>query len=104
MSNTLDLVRVADGSQAIALSGSPMYRNVPEPRNSGGSWLNHAVSGVNNVLGGAASVFGGATDIPGLLNKQIEIQMIMQLVSMESNIARSKHETEMAPIRNMRIG
>lgn len=48
--------------------------------------------------------FSGASDITNLLNQQIQIQQLMQTVSMASNIARSQHETEMAPIRNMRVG
>jgi hypothetical protein len=83
-----------------------MYRYAPEPRNSSGGWARaaQAVSDVGSSLLSGTSVFGNAADITGLLNKQVEIQMIMQVVSMESNISRSKHETEMAPIRNMRIG
>jgi hypothetical protein len=105
MSNTFNLVRVSDGSQGGLVSGSNMYRQLPEPRGGQGAWsaLSNVVSTAGSLLGGT-SVFGNPADITGLLNKQIEIQMVMQLVSMESNIARSKHETEMAPIRNMRIG
>jgi hypothetical protein len=39
-----------------------------------------------------------------LLDKQIEIQLQMQLVTLESNIEKSRHETQMAAIRNIRAG
>jgi hypothetical protein len=39
-----------------------------------------------------------------LLNKQIEMQQQMQLVSMFSNIEKSRHETQMAAVRNIRGG
>ena len=58
-------------------------------------------------MGGAldsASNLSGMGDFTGLLQQQIEIQRVMQIVSMASNVERSKHETEMAPIRNMRVG
>lgn len=39
-----------------------------------------------------------------LLQKQLEVQQQLQMVSMESNLLRSRHETDMAPIRNIRVG
>jgi len=44
------------------------------------------------------------TGLEDLLNQQMQIQLLMQHVSMQSNILRSQHEMEMAPIRNMRLG
>jgi hypothetical protein len=79
----------------------------PEPRSSLGSWATSAVSAVGGAvssLAGVATGFGDTSEITNLLNQQIYIQQIMQTVSMASNIARSQHETEMAPIRNMRVG
>jgi hypothetical protein len=43
-------------------------------------------------------------DFQSLLNAQMEVQRVMAMVSMESNISKSRHETEMAPIRNLRVG
>ncbi len=109
MSSILGFEPVSGGGTAMMLQGSSASRFAPEPRNSvdffstAGKVLSAGTSIAGSALGGVAGL-GGVTDIPGLLNKQIEIQMIMQLVSMESNIARSRHETEMAPIRNMRVG
>jgi hypothetical protein len=49
-------------------------------------------------------VGSGGEDLTQLLNMQIQIQREMQVVSMISNIAKSQHEMEMAPVRNMRVG
>ena len=39
-----------------------------------------------------------------LINAQLEAQRQMQLVSLYSNIEKSKHETQMAAVRNIRAG
>ena len=39
-----------------------------------------------------------------LIAAQVEIQKEMQITSMISNIEKSKHETKMTPIRNIRVG
>jgi hypothetical protein len=101
MSTILDTSSVLGGSTAVMLQGSNALRFAPQPRNSldfAGN-VGKAFSAVASTAAGVVGL-GGMTDIPGLLNKQMEIQVIMQLVSMESNISR----TEMAPIRNMRVG
>jgi hypothetical protein len=84
-----------------------MLRYPPEPRSSTGNWAQVAGSTLGSVAGTAASAglgLGLGTDLTGLLNQQIQIQQEMQVISMQSNISRSQHEMEMAPIRNMRIG
>lgn len=60
-------------------------------------------STASTLVGIGSSVIDGA-GITNLLNQQIQIQQVMQTVSMISNVERSKHEIEMAPIRNMRVG
>lgn len=89
-------------------SGSDLTRALPEPRGSGGVpnlWpvATQALSAVGSLVG-AGTGLSGSPSIANLLNQQIEIQMVMQVVSMRSNIERSRHEIEMAPIRNMRVG
>ncbi len=90
----------------VSIGGSRLLRTPPEPRNSGMGWMNTAASAVSSVAQTALGVggFGGSSDITNLLNQQIQIQQVMQTVTMVSNVARSQHETEMAPIRNMRVG
>lgn len=97
----------SDGVYGVTVGGSPMYRYAPEPRSSFGSWAQVAGSTVGSVAGAAAGAglgLGLGTDLTSLLNQQIQIQQEMQVISMQSNISRSQHEMEMAPIRNMRIG
>jgi hypothetical protein len=106
--STLNSIRFAsDGSFGVSVGDSPLLRAAPEPRNSLGSWVQTAGSAVAStasaLTGIGSSVMDGAS-ITNLLNQQIQIQQVMQTVSMASNVARSQHETEMAPIRNMRVG
>jgi hypothetical protein len=107
MSNLHAIRSASDGSFGVSLGGSTLMRSAPEPRNSLGSWVTAAGSAVASttsaLTGIGASVMDGAS-ITNLLNQQIQIQQIMQTTSMLSNVARSQHETEMAPIRNMRVG
>jgi hypothetical protein len=105
---TVPLVRsMSDGTLGISVGGSPLARSAPEPRNSLGTWLSTAGSAVASVGSTVADItvpgmnIGSLTD---LLNQQIQFQQIMQRVSMASNVLRSQHEAEMAPIRNMRVG
>lgn len=39
-----------------------------------------------------------------LLREQVEAQRQMQVINFHSNVEKSKHETRMAPIRNIRAG
>lgn len=88
------------------LASSALDRFMPEPKNRLGANFQGILSSTLSALSSA-----GPAVIPGLdgsyvqlLNKQIEAQQQMQLVSMESNIEKSKHETQMAAIRNVRVG
>jgi hypothetical protein len=62
---------------------------------------------MSTVGSGVAGVVQGAVD-PGsfadLLQQQIQLQREMQIFSMQSNISRTRHETDMTAIRNMRLG
>ncbi len=91
-----------NGTLPAIMTSGELSRYLPEPSGSGGLF--------SKLLAGAASlgsVFaGGSLDgtYAALLNQQIQAQMQMQLLSFESNIEKSKHETQMAAIRNMRVG
>jgi hypothetical protein len=110
----VDTVRFAsDGSWGIQNRDSGLMRQPPEPRNSAGRWgqvlASTLSSAAGTVLGatGVGGIGGGLGDVSqfqDLLGEQMRIQLIMQTVTMESNISKSKHEIEMAPIRNMRVG
>lgn len=73
---------------------------IPEPQSSAAIWK-RALQGVASTLSGAA---GLSPEYQDLLQQQIEIQQQMQLVTLESNLEKSRHETQMAAIRNMRVG
>lgn len=78
---------------------------IPEPKSRVGFDFGALVRGAGSVIGQATSAVTGMDPIySDLLQKQIEVQQQMQIVSMESNIEKSKHETQMAAIRNVRVG
>ena len=71
-----------------------------------GTTFGKTLQGVANV---GSSIVGGVSgdvygDLRELLALQAETQGKMQSISMLSNIERSKHESRMAAIRNVRTG
>lgn len=107
MTSIPSLGSVSSGVWGVKVGSSPLLRYAPQPRGSGGSWLQSATSAITTTLGAAANVATGVDNsmtLTNLLNQQIAIQQEMQQISMLSNIAKSHHEMEMAPIRNMRVG
>jgi len=94
----------ANGSYVDTLG---LSRFVPEPRSRIANVFRTVLNGVGAVLSGGGSTTGTGQLDPAyqdLIQKQIEIQQQMQWVSMESNIEKSRHETQMAEIRNARVG
>lgn len=92
-----------DGISRITGAASALLHFAPEPRSRSGfgqilNGLQSAVSEAGEGLDGVNPVF------VDLLEKQLQAQYEMQVVSMESNVEKSKHETQMAPIRNIRVG
>jgi hypothetical protein len=90
---------------SISVPGSQFVRYAPEPRSAGGFWsqASNAFSFVSSTLGNLTAV-PGAEQFQALLQEQMRVQMVMQVVSMQSNLLKSQHETEMAAVRNMRVG
>lgn len=86
-------------------------RYLPQNTVSGVGAFSDVMQGVESLAKTAGSfltggVIGGVSDIGGfqqLLNQQMEVQLAMQTTSMQSNVEKSKHETRMAPIRNIRV-
>jgi hypothetical protein len=86
------------------LNSTNLTRYAAEPKNSLGTAFSAVAGALTGTVGG---VLGGASNdaaMSALLQTQIESQMKMQVYSMQSNVERSKHETNMAPIRNARLG
>jgi hypothetical protein len=86
----------------ISAGASLLARALPEPRNAAAQWTKATLGAGMDAIG--TLVGAGSSDLGNLLNMQIQIQREMQVVSMLSNVHKSKHEMEMAPVRNMRVG
>ena len=63
--------------------------------NAGGALLSSVISGQ------AGKIFNNSGS--DLIAAQVEMQKEMQVTSMVSNIEKSKHESKMAAIRNIRV-
>jgi len=81
---------VIDGTTAVS-------RYLPEP-------LAEGVSFVSNLAGAALSGNELASQSSDqLIAQQIELQREMLQVTLFSNLERTRHETQMAPVRNLRV-
>ena len=86
---------------------------MPEPATTGTTVFSDIISAVGGLAKSAVgSAVGGSIggvslqpegSFGDLLQLQIEAQQEMQTTSMASNVERSKHESKMAAIRNMRM-
>lgn len=93
-----------DSNNGLISAGTELSRYIPEPKNSYAS----SVAGFLKQLGAAAleqteAVAGIDPTYAELIERQLEMQRQMMLVTMVSNIERTKHETEMSAVRNLRI-
>jgi len=96
---------VTDGISSLATSTADVVNNyVFKPGTSASSLVGDVTDFVKEVTG--ASVGGVSTEAVGdfaeLINLQIQVQQEMQTVTMVSNIEKSKHESKMAALRNVR--
>lgn len=94
----------------VIRAGLSLARISPEPQNKVGTTFRTVLSTVGNI---AQSIFSASPSgmfsgmDPGyqeLLTTQIEAQKQLTLVSLCSNVEKSKHETQMAAVRNIRVG
>jgi len=77
----------------------------PEPQNGLSDVFGSVLKTATSVLGGAvSSTVGIDPQYASLLSEQMKQQEQMQLVSLYSNVEKSKHETQMSAIRNVRVG
>ena len=58
---------------------------------------------VRSVIDSGAELSGISGDYQPLIEQQIQLQEQMFLVSMQSNIEKSKHDIQMAAVRNIRV-
>src|SRR5687768_17501460 len=91
--------------QKVEIDG--LRRFIPEPKGSGAAFhraLEVAGDVAGSVLGKSGfGVSGLDAGLQDLLNRQMELQKQMMLVSMHSNIEKTDHDTRMAPVRNLRV-
>lgn len=93
---------IAFGNIIGRIFNNGFQRFSPEPKSS----LGNAFEAIAGTVSTAASTILPGVDAgsAALLSAQIEAQRQMQIVSMHSNVEKSKHETMMNPIRNTRVG
>ena len=96
-------------SSSVNLEGlgqvtSAVARYLPEPAATGVGLFKDVMDVVGSVAGSVVGgVPGSATgDFAELINLQIAAQEEMQTTTMVSNIEKSKHESKMSAIRNVR--
>jgi proteasome assembly chaperone (PAC2) family protein len=88
----------------MSVGSSSLVRPAPEPRSTLGSWGASVISSVGKTVADIVVPELNIGSLNEMLSKQFYIQQVMQQVTMASNLLRSQHDAEMAPIRNMRAG
>lgn len=100
--SAIDKIPLFDG---LKVAGSPLLRFSPQPetRVDFQSLLSAVGSLASSVLD-VPSAGGLDSDYQLLLREQLEVQRQMFLMSLYSNLEKSRHETQMAAVRNIRVG
>ena len=91
-------------SNATEYASTNLLRLMPEPESSVSDTFSKVLKTVSSAIDQTASITGLDPTYQDLISQQIEVQQQMQLVSLYSNIEKSKHESQMVPIRNIRVG
>lgn len=77
-------------------------RYLPEPATKGMGLFRDVIGAVGNAfVGGVPTNASG--NMADLINLQIQAQEQLQTTTMISNIERSKHESKMSALRNIRV-
>lgn len=96
---------VSQSVNSLANVSRRAARYLPEPASRGVGMFLDVMDTVKSLgksaIGGVNSSATG--DFASLINLQIQAQKEMQTTSMVSNIEKSKHESKMAAIRNVRV-
>lgn len=106
MSSKVTTTSLADIGGTASQYGS--IRFSAEPKNGLGDMFGKMVNGAlgiaSNGLGGLTGLgeVSDLTNYAGLMQAQLRAQQEMQVVNFFSNTEKSKHETAMAPIRNIK--
>jgi hypothetical protein len=88
------------------LSGATnLLRFIPEPQSRVAATFGNVLQTVGQVASeGVGGMVGIDPSYQALLQKQISMQEQLQMVTMESNIEKTKHESKMTAVRNFRAG
>lgn len=71
---------------------------LPQPLSSG-------VNFASQLIGGQSSqTVDISPSYQALIDKQIQVQLEQQQITMVSNVEKSRHESRMAAVRNVRVG
>lgn len=94
------------GVASLTIGDSNINRFIPEPSNGLGDFFKGIVGGLGSAVTGAIepALMGIDSQYLPFIEAQIHAQEQLQLVSMYSNIEKSKHESKMVAIRNVRVG
>ncbi|RMG40804.1 MAG: hypothetical protein D6719_09915 [Candidatus Dadabacteria bacterium] len=85
------------------LNSSRLTKMGPQPQSKVGQVFSRVFQNIRSLAGGVESVtMDISPEYAALIEKQMEMQQQIQNVSMLSNIEKSKHESRMAAIRNIR--
>jgi len=85
------------------LAGLGLNRFLPQPKAGRELNFRRVVDGVRSAITGSSETTVKIDpEYEALINKQIEVQQQMQIVSFTSNIEKARHESQMAAIRNIR--
>lgn len=91
--------------QRIAAVGGRIARYLPEPAATGVGMFRDVMRAVRTLsdeaIGGVDPAPVG--DFAELIQLQLEAQAEMQTTTMVSNVEKSKHESKMSAIRNIRV-
>ena len=82
---------------------SALGRYTAQPNHRLGNTFKQVLGIAEAAVGKAASIAGVDGDYAGILQQQMEMQRQMMMVSMISNTERTRHETNMVGVRNMRV-
>lgn len=86
-----------------AASASGLGRLIPEPKNRVNFNFGALLKAAGEVASQAGTLVGIDPEYKALLEQQMEMQQQMMLVSMQSNVMRTEHETQMSVVRNLRV-
>lgn len=101
----MDSLTSLSNLEGVKLSSSSLLRFMPQPRTSSSFSFQNILNGLGSVASSVLESAGGLNlEYQALLQEQLETQRQMFLMSLYSNLEKSKHETQMAAVRNIRVG